>query len=95
MRHEILLSPEALSDLRGLKANLRAEVWDALERHLRHEPATASRARIKRLEGEGSPEYRLRVGDARVYYDVVEDEVRIVAIVTKDGAEDWLRKAGK
>jgi mRNA-degrading endonuclease RelE of RelBE toxin-antitoxin system len=95
MRYEILLAPEALADLRALKANLRAEVRDAIEDHLRHEPTAISRARIKDLEGEGSPEFRLRVGDIRVFYDVVEGQVWIVAIVTKDGAEGWLRKAGR
>jgi len=95
MRYEILLAPEALADLRALRANLRAEVRDAIERHLRHEPTAISRARIKQLQGEGRPGYRLRVGDIRVFYDVAEDQVRIVAIVPKDGAEDWLRKAGK
>ena len=95
MRYEIILAPETLADLRALKANLRAEVQDGIERHLRHEPTAISRARIKHLEGEGSPEFRLRVGDNRVFYDVVEGQVWIVAIVTKDGAEDWLRKAGR
>jgi len=95
MRYESLLAPEALADLRALKANIRAEVRDAIEGHLRHEPTGISRARIKRLQGEGSPEYRLRVGDVRVFYDVAEGQVRIVAIVPKDGAEDWLRKVGR
>jgi mRNA-degrading endonuclease RelE of RelBE toxin-antitoxin system len=94
MRYEILLAPEALADFRAFKANIRAEVRDAIERHLRHEPTAISRARIKQLQGEGSPEYRLRVGVIRVFYDVAEGQVRIVAIVPKDGAEDWLRKAG-
>src|SRR3990172_12378374 len=95
MRYEILLAPEALADLLAFKANLRAELRDAIERHHRHEPTAISRARIKRLEGEGSPEFRLRVGDNRVFYDVVDGQVWIVAIVTKDGAEDWLRKADR
>ena len=95
MRYEILLAPEALADLRAFKANIRAEVRDAIERHLRHEPTAISRARIKRLQGEGSPEYRLRVGDVRVFYDVAEGRVWIVAIVSKDGSDDWLRKAGR
>ena len=95
MRYEILLAPEALADLLAFKANLRAELRDAIERHLRHEPTAISRARIKRLQGEGSPDYRLRVGDVRVFYDVTEGQVWIVAIVSKDGSEDWLRKAGR
>lgn len=37
MRFEIFLAPEAVDDLRRLTANARAEVTDAIERHLRHE----------------------------------------------------------
>jgi mRNA-degrading endonuclease RelE of RelBE toxin-antitoxin system len=95
MRYEILLAPEAVQDLRALKANLRAEVREGLERHLRHQPAEVSRARIKRLAGEGSPEFRLRIGDIRVFYDILGDEVHVIAIVPKAEAEDWLRKVGK
>jgi mRNA-degrading endonuclease RelE of RelBE toxin-antitoxin system len=95
MRYEILLAPEAVQDLRSLKANLRAEVRDGLERHLRHQPAEVSRARIKRLIGEGSPEFRLRIGDIRIFYDIRDGEVWVVAIVPKAEADDRLRKAGK
>jgi len=95
MRYTILLSPEAIEDLRSLRAHIRAEVVDAMEVHLRHQPSAISRTRIKRLEGEGSPEYRLRVGDTRVFYDVVGEEVWIIAVVPRAGAEAWLRKVGK
>ncbi len=95
MRYEILLAPEAVQDLRSLKANLRAEVRDGLERHLRYQPTKVSRARIKRLTGEGSPGFRLRLGDIRVFYDIRDGEVWVIAIVPKADADDWLRKAGK
>jgi mRNA-degrading endonuclease RelE of RelBE toxin-antitoxin system len=95
MRYELILSPEALQDLRYLRANLRAEVRDALERHLRSQPAKASRSRIKRLRGLSRPQYRLRVGDVRVYYDIEGSQVHILAIVDKQDAAEWLRKAGR
>ena len=41
------------------------------------------------------PQYRLRVGDVRVFYDVLETDVEILAIVKKADADEWLRKAGK
>jgi mRNA-degrading endonuclease RelE of RelBE toxin-antitoxin system len=41
------------------------------------------------------PQYRLRIGDLRVFYDVAEGVVEIVAIVTKDDAEEWLQRAGE
>jgi len=95
MRYEIVLAPQASEDLRTLRARFRAEVRDGLERHLRFEPTKTSRARIKRLRGMRRPQYRLRIGDVRVYYDVEGREVRIVAIVHKAGAAEWLRKAGE
>src|SRR2546425_2547962 len=95
MRFEILLAPEAIEDLRTLKANLRATVREALETHLRHEPAKTSRSRIKRLRGLARPQYRLRVDDFRIFYDVTETEVQVLAIVRKGEAASWLEREGK
>ena len=95
MRHEIILSQEALQDLRRLNARERAAVGDALEIHLRYEPTRLSRSRIKRLRGLAQPQYRLRVEDIRVFYDVVGEEVQILAILSKSMVEQWLKKTGK
>jgi mRNA-degrading endonuclease RelE of RelBE toxin-antitoxin system len=67
MKYEIILAPEAAQDLKRLKAHTRSEVKDALERHLRHEPGRVSKSRIKRLRGVNHPQYRLRVGEIRVF----------------------------
>ena len=53
-----------------------------------------SRSRIKRLRGLSQPQYRLRVNDIRVFYDVAETTVQILAIITKAEAQDWLDQAG-
>jgi mRNA interferase RelE/StbE len=95
MPFEIVLAPEAVEDLRRLKANIRAIVRDALEAHLRQEPTRTSRSRIKRLRGLSRPQYRLRVGKARVFYDVVDATVEILAIVSKSEAEAWLAQFGE
>ena len=95
MRHEIVIAPEAIEDLRRLRANVRATVRDAMETHLRHEPAKVSRSRIKRLKGLAQPQFRLRVDDVRVFYDVVEGRVELLAIVSKADAARWLAKVGK
>jgi len=95
MPFEIALAPEAVEDLRRLKANIRAIVRDALEAHLRQEPTRTSRSRIKRLRGLSRPQYRLRVGEARVFYDVVDATVEILAIVSKSEAEAWLAQFGE
>ena len=95
MRYEIILSPQAQEDLRRLEARNRAAVRDALEVHLRHEPTKVSRSRIKRLRDLAHPQYRLRVGEIRVFYDVVEREVRVHAILFKPMVEEWLKKVGE
>ena len=94
MRYEIVLAPEAAEALKGLPAYDRSRVRDALETHLRHEPARGSRSRIKRLRDLEQPQFRLRVGEIRVFYDVREDRVEVLAIVTKAQAQDWLRRKG-
>ena len=95
MRHVIVLAPEAARQLRALRAHLRGEVVDAIELHLRHEPAKGSRSRIKRLRGLSRPRYRLRVGEVRVFYDVEENRVEILAVVEKGEASAWLEAEGR
>ncbi len=94
MRFEIPVSGEAVEDLRSLKANVRAAVMEALETHLRHEPTKTRRSRIKRLRGLSKPQYRLRVEEVRVFYDVVGTTVEVLAIVPKPEAESWLSQLG-
>ena len=90
MRYAIILAPEAAEDFQTLKANLRSTVREALETHLRHAPAKVSKSRIKRLRGLSRPQYRLRVGEIRVFYDVTDTTVEILAIVPKSEAKSWL-----
>ncbi len=94
MRYEIILAPTAGKAFRALPAHLRSRVRDALERHLRHEPKKISKSRIKRLRGLSRPEYRLRVDDIRVFYDVTETTVEVLAIVRKAEAQAWLEQEG-
>ena len=94
MRFEILLAPEAVEDLRRLKAGERTAVEEALETHLRHEPTKTSRSRIKRLRGMARPQYRLRVEEVRVFYDVSGSAVEVLAIVPKREVESWLARFG-
>jgi mRNA-degrading endonuclease RelE of RelBE toxin-antitoxin system len=94
MRYGIVLAPEAANAFKALTAYRRAEVRDALDRHLRHEPARVSKGGIKRLRGLSQPQYRLRVGEVRVFYDVTRETVEILAIVTKSEATRWLGEHG-
>jgi mRNA interferase RelE/StbE len=94
MRDELILAPGAVEAFRSLPARERAEVRDALERHLRYEPTRVSKSRIKRLRGLSQPRYRLRVGEVRVFYDVTPEVVQVVAVVAKAEAAAWLAEHG-
>jgi mRNA interferase RelE/StbE len=94
MPFAIILAPEAVEDLRRLTANVRTTVRTALETHLRHEPEKVSRSRIKRLRGLRRPQYRRRVDEVRVFYDVSGTAVEVLAIVAKSEAESWLAQFG-
>jgi len=95
MPYEIIFAPEAAEDLQQLRANIRAIVRAALQQYLRHQPEHVSKSRIKRLRGMSHPQYRLRVDEMRVYYDVGPSIVEILAIVGKQEADAWLTQFGE
>ena len=94
MKFRIVLSPGAVKELRALPAYDRAQVRDAIERHLRHEATRLSKSRIKRLRGVSKPQFRLKVSNIRVFYDITGKTVEILAIVTKAEAQSWLDEKG-
>jgi mRNA-degrading endonuclease RelE of RelBE toxin-antitoxin system len=95
MPFAIVSAPQAVEDLKALRANVRAEVRAALETHLRQEPEKVSRSRIKRLRGLRRLQYRLRIGEVRVFYDISGATVEVLAIVAKSEAESWLAQFAK
>jgi mRNA-degrading endonuclease RelE of RelBE toxin-antitoxin system len=86
---EIEFKREALAALRKMKSIRAQQVLDAVESHLRHEPERTSRTRIKRLRGKQRAVFRLRAGDYRVFYDVLEDVVSVVAVLHKDETPEF------
>ena len=82
--HEIRLKPSAIGDMDRLRKNDATRVADGMERHLTAEPTKESRSRIKRLKGIRDPDYRLRIGDYRVFYNVAGDRVDILRVMHKN-----------
>ena len=78
-----------------MPAHLRSEVRDAVNRHLQYEPRRVSRSRIKRLKGLSRPQYRLRAGTVRLFYDVSADEVQVLGVVEKYQVDDWRQRIGE
>ena len=80
---EVVVKPGARRQLRRLRRLAAVTITDALERYLRYEPDRSSRSRIKQLRGRQDAAYRLRVGDYRVFYDVGESVVTVIAVLHK------------
>lgn len=90
----IELDPQAADDLKRLRAFERAAVLDAIDRILSMRPTQVGRSRIKRLRGLNSPQYRLRVDQCRVFYDVIDDAVYVLRILAKQDVDEYLREMG-
>ena len=49
-----------------------------------------SKSRIKRLREPAPTQYRLRVGEFRVFYDLEEEAVLIIQVLSKQDSIDYL-----
>ena len=78
--YEIRYADEAVSDIRMLRAFDQRRILEAIERHLTYEPERVSRSRIKALLQPFWSQYRLRVDEFRVCYDV-DDELHVVYVL--------------
>jgi mRNA-degrading endonuclease RelE of RelBE toxin-antitoxin system len=96
MPFEVILKPEAVKDLDGLRKYEAASIADAIERHLRIAPQSTSRTRIKRLRGQQEADFRLRVGNFRVFYtiDDIHLTVFVLRIMHKERAVKFYKEEG-
>lgn len=72
--YNVQYAQEAVEDLRKLRAFDQRKILETVELLPRSNPTQVSRARIKRMRQPFWSQYRLRVDDFRVYYDI--DEAR-------------------
>ena len=86
------LGAGAERDLGALPTNIQRAVLSEMTLRLRSEPYREIKTRIKRLSGIIPPLYRLRVGDYRAYYRILEDRVVVLAILHKKDSERWLKR---
>ena len=77
--YRIEYSPETVEHLAALTSRQSAIVLDVVSRQLAHEPTVQTRHRA-RMRPNPIGGHRLRIGDLRVYYDVIEEPERIVVV---------------
>ena len=86
---DIRYSQVAVDDLKPLRPFDQTKILEAIETHLAHEPTKVSRSRIKLMAQPFWCQYRLRVEQYRVYYDVGEQNkvIDVLRILHKGQGE--------
>jgi mRNA interferase RelE/StbE len=92
MAFEARYSDEAIEQLKNLRAFDRTAVLDQVEQVLLVNPTLESKAKVKRLRQPAPTEYRLRVGEFRVFYNVSGEVVEIAQILSKENASGYLKE---
>ena len=86
MPHTIQFDRDAVDDLRRLRKRDQTTILSQVQRYLVHQPTQEQGARSKALEQPAASQFRLRIGEFRVYYDVDEEDQRVdVLRVMKKG----------
>jgi mRNA interferase RelE/StbE len=90
MAYELRYSDEAVNQLKGFRAFDRAAILAEIEQILMVNPTLESKPKVKLLRQPAPTQYRLRVGDFRVFYDVAEEVVFVIQILSKDESITYL-----
>ncbi len=75
--YEIRYAQQAVEDVRALRAFDQRRVLDGAATFLTHEPRRVSRSRVKAMVQPFWSQYRLRIDEFRVYYDVDDAPPRV------------------
>ena len=86
VQRRVELSPDAVRQLRGLRAHDRGLLKEGIHEQLGESDATQeTRNRFRLRRPSRVADYELRVGDWRVFYRVVDDTVQVALIGRKRG----------
>jgi mRNA interferase RelE/StbE len=93
--YRVEFGPAAAKVFKGLPADDRSRIRQALEKLARDvgRPDRGGKS-IKTFRGSRDSFHRLRVGDHRVMYDLLEEDkvILVLGIVHRGDLERWLRR---
>ena len=75
LTYQLVFDDKVIKDLKGIDKVWQQRIINAIKTKLVKDPFKG-----KKLVGELSPYYRFRVGDYRVVYEIVEQEILITVI---------------
>ena len=96
MKYEVVVATDAQAQFARLDGRWRSRLKKEMREQLEHQPTRESKSRIKRLRGLRQPQYRMRVDDMRVFYDVNDERnrVEVLGFVNKSDTPEWLDLRG-
>ncbi|MEI7892971.1 MAG: type II toxin-antitoxin system RelE/ParE family toxin [Myxococcales bacterium] len=80
MVRRVVLKPRAERDISDLPIETATRVCNALRRL-----AEANLGDVKKLQGVDPPEYRLRIGDYRVRFQLTADAIEVLRVLPRGG----------
>ncbi|MCK6555039.1 type II toxin-antitoxin system RelE/ParE family toxin [Candidatus Binatia bacterium] len=87
VKRRVALSPDAVRQLRALRASDRRLVQDQMREQLGESDATQeTRNRFRLRRPSRVADYELRIRDWRVFYRVVDETVQVVLVGRKSGS---------
>ncbi len=90
-KYKVLLSQTAVSQLSLLDEKQTDRIIEALRTLETHPFQRRSGSDVKKLVSSGDPPlFRLRIGDYRAIYFVVEYEVKVTEIIHRSKGYKWL-----
>jgi mRNA-degrading endonuclease RelE of RelBE toxin-antitoxin system len=92
MPFAIRYSKVAVVQLKSLRPFDRTAILDQIEQYLSVNPILASKSKVKQLRQPAPNQYRLRVGEFRIFYDVdlTNETVDVIQVLSKKDAMDYL-----
>lgn len=84
-------SAAAVEDLRRLRKFDQTGILDLVGTVLGVNPTLESKARIKRLRQPAPSQFRMRIGEFRVFYDVEADTVNVLRVLSRETAGQYLK----
>ncbi|HPD60878.1 MAG TPA: type II toxin-antitoxin system RelE/ParE family toxin [Thermodesulfobacteriota bacterium] len=91
-KFNIVFAPSSQRDLERFETEAALQVVKDIKSYLETFPLGFRKTRIKKLTGFVPPLYRLRSGDFRAYYRIIEHKVIILAVTHKKDSERFLKK---
>ena len=88
--YRLVIAKSTFKQIEKIDRSQRNRVRDALIK-LANNPYPEGK-KWKRLQGTDGEFLRLRVGNYRVMYSVVEDEIQILGVVHRRDLDKWIRQ---